>query len=120
MTQGAMICAALCTAFWGFTALSLAMDRHHEASHGRDRMPAGRRRRGRLQLAGTLGLLSSLLACLAVQGATQGWVLWCGVLTVGALALVLLLAYAPARVPLLGRLAAAAALLAAGVAALGG
>ena len=34
---------AFCGAFAGFTALSLAMDRHHEDSFGRGREPGARR-----------------------------------------------------------------------------
>lgn len=114
MKFASLVASALLTAFWSFTALSLAMDRHHEDSYGRGTSPGTRRRR--LQLAGCVGLALSLAACLALQGPAQGWVLWLGVLTAGALALVPLHTYAPAQVPRLGLLAAGAALLAAALA----
>lgn len=92
--------AAFGAAFGGFTALSLAMDRHHDNTFGRHRPPRAQRRFW-LRAAGALGLLLSLLACLAVQGPTQGWVLWCGVLTAGVLPVVLVQAYAPQRAAVL-------------------
>ena len=99
---------AWCTAFSGFAALSLAMDRHHEDSYGRGKSPGARR--PWLRSAGTLALLLSLAACLAIQGPTQGWVLWLGVLTAGALVLVAVLSYVPRRA---ASLAAVAGVLAA-------
>jgi hypothetical protein len=101
---------AWCTAFSGFAALSLAMDRHHEDSYGRGSSPGARR--PWLRVAGTLGLLLSLLASLAIKGPTQGWVLWLGVLTAGALVLVGVLSYAPRRAALLAAVAGAASALA--------
>jgi len=109
-----MVVTAWCTAFSGFAALGLAIDRHHEDSYGRGKSPGARR--PWLRLAGTLALLLSLAACLAVQGPTQGWVLWLGVLTAGALVVVGVLSYAPRRAAPLaaiaGVLAAITALLA--------
>jgi hypothetical protein len=102
-----MAVTAWCTAFSGFTALSLAMDRHHENSYGRGTSPGTRR--PWLRIAGAFALLVSLLACLALKGATQGWVLWLGVLTAGALLVVGVLSYAPRHA---GALAAAAAAMA--------
>lgn len=100
MNASAWITAAFSSALGGFTALSLAMDRHFEDSFGRGRSP------GRwlvwLRIAGTLGLLVSLLACLAAQGRSQGWVLYCGVLTAAALTVVGVLSYAPRHVVWLG------------------
>ena len=98
--------AGFCAATAGFGALSLAMDRHFEDIHGRGTSPGAKRRW--LQLAGSLSLLASLLACLAAQGSAQGWVLWCGVLTVAALLLMLLLSYAPRWAPRVSGLAALA------------
>jgi hypothetical protein len=110
----ALTVTAWCTAFSGFAALGLAMDRHHEDSYGRGSSPGARR--PWLRVAGTLGLLLSLAACLAIQGPTQGWVLWLGVLTAGALVVVGVLSYAPRRAAALaliaGALAAITALLA--------
>jgi len=87
--------AALCSAYGGFAALSLAMDRHHEDSFAGARDPL--RDRPWLRAAGIAGLLLSLLGSLELQGATQGWVLWCGVLTASALGVVLTLTYLPRR-----------------------
>ena len=98
-----------CAALSGFGALSLAMDRHFEDIYGRGTSPGAKRRW--LQLLGTLALLASLLACLLAQGTAQGWVLWCGVLTVAALLLLLLLCYAPRWAPRVTVLASVAALL---------
>ena len=114
MSAWPIVVTTWCTAFSGFAALGLAMDRHHEDSYGRGSSPG--LRRPWLRGAGTLGLLLSLAACLAVQGPTQGWVLWLGVLTAGALAVVGVLSYAPRRAARLaaaaGAVAAVAALLA--------
>ena len=84
--------AACITAFAGFTALALAMDRHFEDLFGRGKSMGPAQRNG-LRAAGTLALVLSLWACLASHGAGQGWVLWLGVLTAAALGVVLLLSY---------------------------
>ena len=85
---------SLVAAFGGFVGLSLAMDRHHEQVFGRN-TDLPRRRRWALRFTGTGALGVSLAASLAAQGPTQGWVLWCGVLTVAAVGQVLALTYAP-------------------------
>ena len=85
-----------CAAFAGFAALALAMDRHFEDLLGRGRKPG--KLRPCLRAGGALGLAASLLACLAADGATQGWVLWLGVMTAAAMAVVLLLSYAPRKI----------------------
>jgi hypothetical protein len=87
------IIAALSSAAGGFTALSLAMDRHWEALHGRGNLPSDQTRR-RLRWSGSGGLLVSLLVCLSVWGLSQGWVAWAGMLTASAIGLVLVLSYA--------------------------
>ncbi len=117
MSAVPLTAAALCAAFSGFTALSLAMDRHHEDTFGRG-TSAGAKTPW-LRFGGTLALLLSLVACLALRGASQGWVLWCGVLTASALILVVLLSYAPKRMPQAGMVAAAAMLMAGLVSLLG-
>ncbi|MES2584693.1 MAG: DUF3325 domain-containing protein [Pseudomonadota bacterium] len=110
MSQVALACAAFSAALGGFTALSLAMERHFQDSFGRNRTP------GRwvpwLRAAGMCGLVVSLLVCLAVQGATQGWVLWLGVMTAAAIAVVNVLSFAPRWSVRIGLLGAAACLLA--------
>lgn len=85
---------SLCVA--AFAALGLAMDRHYEDSYGRGKEPGARLRQA-LRLAGTLGLVLALWACIAAVGASQGWVFWFGAMTVSALAVVLVLSFAPRR-----------------------
>jgi hypothetical protein len=109
MSAWPLAVTAWCTAFSGFAALSLAIDRHHEDSYGRGSSPGSRR--PWLRGAGTLGLLLSLAACLAIRGPTQGWVLWLGVLTAGALVVIGVLSYAPRRAAQLAALASAAAVI---------
>jgi hypothetical protein len=86
------IAASCITAFGGFTALALAMDRHFEDYYGRGKAP-GPGWRHALRGAGTVALVLSLLASLASHGRSQGWVLWLGVLTAAALAVVVVLSY---------------------------
>lgn len=100
---------ALAAAIAGFAALSLAMDRHWEQLHGRGAEPAAAVRR-RLRHAGSAGLLASLLACIALRGAAQGWVAWAGMLTAAAITLALTLTYAARGVARIGWGAAALAL----------
>jgi len=112
MTPLLLGCAAFAGALAGFLALSLAMDRHHEDAYGRGTTPG--RRRPWLRAAGTALLLLSLGASLGLQGATQGWVLWFGVLTAAALQVVGIVGYAPrqaARIGLCAALLAVASLL---------
>lgn len=92
--ESVLLMLAFSSALTGFAALSLAMDRHHEDCHGRGNTPGQAQRRG-LQTAGTLALLVSLWAAIAVDGPAQGWVLWLGALTASALVTVLTLSYAP-------------------------
>jgi len=110
---------ALAAAIAGFCALSLAMDRHWEQLQGRG-AALTRRARRRLRHAGTVGLLASLAACIALRGAGQGWVAWAGMLTAAAITLVLALSYATRGVMRLGWGATAAALLALGAVLLSG
>ncbi|WP_295857298.1 DUF3325 domain-containing protein [uncultured Xylophilus sp.] len=84
---------AFASALGGFSALGLAMDRHFEDGFGRGR--TSDRARPWLRVAGGLGLLSSLLACCVLRGSAQGWVLWFGMLTASAVAVVLVMSYAP-------------------------
>lgn len=88
--------AAFFAAVGAFGALSMAMDRHYEDSYGRGKKPG--KIRLWLQTGGAAGLVLSLLASLALNGRAQGWVLWLGELTAGAIVVVLLLTYAPRRV----------------------
>lgn len=96
LANGLLIYAALAAALAGFARLSLAMDRHWEALYGRGSSPGGKARR--LQAYGTAWLLLSLAASLALKGATQGWVMWLGALTAGAVVVVLTLTYHARRI----------------------
>ena len=100
---------------FGFAFLGLAMDRHWADVHGRGAEPSPTQRR-RLRWYGCGQLLLSLLACLALRGGTQGWVLWLGALTAAGWMAVLMLTYAGRRLPRGGMAAGALALLAAGAA----
>ena len=91
MTTVAVI-AGLSSAAGGFTALSLAIDRHWEALHGRGNLPSDQQRR-MLRWAGSAGLLVSLLVCVSIWGSAQGWVAWAGMMTAAAVSLVLMLSY---------------------------
>ncbi|MBV4474488.1 DUF3325 domain-containing protein [Pseudomonas sp. B2M1-30] len=83
---------ALLLCYAGFTALCLAMPRHHDELLGGK--PSRRRRRG-LVLAGWLLLGLSLWAAVSSKDWGLGLVDWFAVLMVSALALVLLLPYRP-------------------------
>jgi len=105
----------LAAAVAGFCALSLAIDRHWEQLHGRadgSKSALASRTRRKLRHAGTVGLLASLAACIALRGSGQGWVAWAGMLTAAAITLVLALTYATRGVVRLGWGATAAALVA--------
>ncbi|QTD46364.1 DUF3325 domain-containing protein [Ottowia testudinis] len=90
MTGALLIALAFGSAWAGFCALSLAMERHFQDAFGRQRQ-GFERWRPWLRAAGAAGLGLSLIACLWPHGAAQGWVLWLGVLTAAALAQVLAL-----------------------------
>ncbi|WP_149536610.1 DUF3325 domain-containing protein [Siccirubricoccus phaeus] len=96
-----MAVLALGLAYPGFLLLSLAMDRHHRELLG-GAPPRPRRLALRLTGAALLGL--STLPCFALWGWSIGPVAWCGVLTVAALGLVALLAFAPRAAVLLAPL----------------
>ncbi len=83
---------ALLLCYSGFTALCLAMPRHHDELLGGK--PSVRRRRG-LSLGGWFLLGLSLWAAVAGHGWNFGLVDWFAVLMLSALALVLLLPYCP-------------------------
>ena len=83
---------ALLLCYCAFTALCLAMPRHHEELLGHK---SSTRRRQGLKLAGWLLLGLSLWAAVAMKGWSFGLVDWCAVLMLSALTLVLLLPYRP-------------------------
>ncbi|RZL07655.1 MAG: DUF3325 domain-containing protein [Rubrivivax sp.] len=89
-----LVATVLC--FAGMAALSLAMDRHYAQVTGRHEPT--RTQRGAWRVAGVVVLALSLWHCLAAWGATVGFVAWWGFLSLGALAVVLALAWKkPAR-----------------------
>jgi len=91
-----LILSAVGLAYGGLAANSFSMDRHYADIIGRGAEPgAGLRRRCRS--VGWIGILLSLLACVGAAGWHLGPVLWCGLLTLGAIVLTLLLQYAPRR-----------------------
>lgn len=83
---------ALLLCYAGFTALCLAMDRHHLDLLGRK--PSAARRRT-MKVGGWLLLALSLWAAVAVRGWGLGLVEWFAVLMTSALMLVLLMPYRP-------------------------
>jgi hypothetical protein len=111
IVNGLLMYAALAGALAGFAGLSLAMDRHWQALYGRGTAPGAKTRW--LQGAGTAGLLLSLVSSLALKGPTQGWVMWIGALTAGALVVVLTLTYHAPRLIPLARAAGVSAVIAA-------
>jgi len=85
--------ASLALAHAGLTGLALAMERHH-----RQLRPAalpGRGTRATFRAAGWALLALSHWMSLAAWGAATGTAAWFGVLSTAALALVLMLPYAP-------------------------
>lgn len=107
---GFLALAGLGAALAGFVSLGLAMDRHWEQLHGRGTEPRPALKRW-LHVGGIAGLTVSLLACIALRGAGQGWVAWAGMLTVAAVSLAMTFTYGTRGVVRLGLGAAAVALL---------
>lgn len=94
MTTAAAIAAfALCYA--GLSALSLAMNRHHQQVL--KQAPSQRRTHG-LRSTGWALLVLSLVGCMMGWGASVGAVVWFGVVSAAAPVVVLLLPYAPETV----------------------
>jgi hypothetical protein len=85
------------SAYAGFAALALAMDRYQPQVW---RQRPSKRTRALLQALGTLGLLQSLGACVAELDWSLGLVSWLGVAMSVSLALALALTYLPRRIAL--------------------
>lgn len=91
MTLAGGICSlALC--YSGLGGVCLAMDRHYRQVCQRSASPM---RTQTLRFGGWLFLALSLLACMRGSGASVGAVLWLGVLSTCAAAIVVMLAYTP-------------------------
>lgn len=101
---------ALMLACGGWMALGLGMDRHYADAYGRGAVPIDRTR-ALLRLSGALALMMVFALSVMLQGWTIGTVLCLGTLTLGAWAVVLLLAYAPHRALACGKVFAVSALL---------
>lgn len=79
------VLSLFCPSLLGLAALALAMDRHHEALARRWR---GRFARRVLRVVGVALLAASLASAVGEVGGSQGVLLWLGVLTPSALAVV--------------------------------
>ncbi len=90
---------ALALGLLGFSALSLAMERHQEQVCGR---ALHRRAALAWRMAGALLLALSLGVCAAAWDWSVAIAAWLGLLTFAALAVGLTLAYAPRWLPPLG------------------
>ena len=89
--------SGIALAFSGFAATSVTMDRHYADIHGRGKEPAPATRL-RLRTLGWLGLALSFMSCIGASGWHIGPVLWCGVLSIAAWTVTLLLQYHPRKV----------------------
>lgn len=92
-----LILSGLALAFSGFAATSITMDRHYADIHGRGK-EASASTRLRLRTLGWIGLALSFMACIGASGWHIGPVLWCGVLSLAAWSVTLLLQYHPRKV----------------------
>lgn len=104
-----MILATLCLAFAGFAVIAASMDRHQDQLGTEGLAPA---RLKAWRLAGHALLALSLAPCLLRWNASVAVAAWLGLLTFAALALGLLLTYAPQLARRVAAAAAAAGLLA--------
>jgi hypothetical protein len=96
--------SGLAFAYAGWTALSIGMDRHYADIHGRGEEPDQRTRK-RCRLLGTVALIATFAVSVKLEGWSVGAVLCLGIMTAGALLLVLLLTYAPHRAIRFGKAA---------------
>jgi len=87
-----MIALSLLLSFCAFSALSLAMNRHHQQVFGRAVTP---RRQTLLRAAGALLLVLAIPPAVKGWGLSVGLAVWCVQLTLAAQAQLLLLTYRP-------------------------
>ena len=92
-----LILSSAALAFSGFAATSITMDRHYADIHGRGQ-EASRTTRLRLRTLGWIGLALSFMASIGASGWHIGPVLWCGILSLAAWSVTLLLQYHPRKV----------------------
>jgi hypothetical protein len=95
-------------AYDGWAAVGYTMDRHYADLHGRGKVPSRPARIGGRSI-GCLALTLSFAIAVKSIGWHIGPVLWCGVLTLSALSITLLLQYAPRLAILAGKLCGIAA-----------
>lgn len=100
LSLAVLLAIALCYA--GMAGLCLAMDRHH-SQVWKAKAPTRQRL---LRVAGWLLLALAVWPCVQIWGGAVGPVVWCGMLSVGAFTLVLLLPYRPRIAALLAAVAA--------------
>ncbi len=79
--------------FAAFTALALAMDRHHEQMLGCRKVP--QQQKLAFRIMGWLLLAASLWASVMGWGWSLGSAMWLGLLTLAAITLILLLGWRP-------------------------
>jgi hypothetical protein len=108
-----LMLTGIALAYSGLGALSSTMDRHYAQLHGRGAEPSTRTR-VQMTLLGASAIAASFAACIASDGWHLGPVLWFGALTASAIALTLLLHYAPRHALGLSIAAQTVALLCAG------
>jgi hypothetical protein len=108
MASPAAMIASFALCYAGLSGLCLAMNRHHQQVL---RRPASAAWTRGLRAAGWGALALSVLCAGAGWGASVGMVVWFGILSVAALAIVVLLPYAPRGVFRGGVSAAAVGLL---------
>lgn len=99
------VISGLAFAYAGWTALSVGMNRHYADMHGRGQEPDPRTRQ-QCRLLGTLALIATFAVSVKLEGWTIGAVFCLGIMTAGALLLVMLLTYAPHRAIRFGKAAA--------------
>lgn len=92
-----LIVSSIALAFSAFAAKGIVMDRHYADLHGRGAEPAPQLRL-RLRTLAWLALALSFAACIGASGWHIGPVLWCGVLSIAAWTVAILLQYAPRKV----------------------
>ena len=97
-------------AYAGMAALSLGMQKHYAQLHADAELPAGRKTL--LKVMGWGALALALLPVIHGWSVAMGLVIWTGLVSVAALNVVLVLAYAPRRLAWVGAVAAGIALFA--------